>query len=276
MINFKSFFKDLKSDAMSSYKYNVSDLEFLVAEILGKSRTELSIVETITKAEMMKVITGVHKLKKGLPLEIIIGHSEFFNSKILVNKYVLSPRPETELLVEKAISVIKEKLKSTSIVKVLDICSGSGAIGISLKKELGDNIILDSADISKKAIDLAKKSAAINKVNINFIKSDMFSNIVEKYDVVISNPPYIETNLIKTLEKKVQKYDPYISLDGGKDGLDFYRVLAKNEHIAKDGVMLLEIGFDQAEKVLELMKDFRKKEVIKDLEKNDRIIYLEK
>ena len=160
---------------------------------------------------------------------------------------------------------------------MLDICTGSGAIGVSIAKNV-TNVNVTMSDISENALMIAKKNAKTNEVldKCKFIKSDMFQNIEEKYDVIISNPPYIKSKIIKTLEKEVQN-EPLIALDGGDDGLDFYKIIIQTsyKHLKKNGILALEIGYDQKEEVINLIKENEKYMNIyskKDLAGNDRII----
>ena len=177
------------------------------------------------------------------------------------------PRPETELLVYNA------KPYLTKESKVLDLCTGTGAIAIAIKKETGASVF--ALDVSDSALSLAKENANSLQAEINFIKSDMFESLTEKdFDVIISNPPYIKSEDIKSLQSEVKNFEPILALDGGQDGLDFYKNIAKNakKHLKKGGILLLEVGFDQAEMVKNLLTDFEKVEIIKDYENIERII----
>lgn len=171
-------------------------------------------------------------------------------------------------------------------IKILDLCTGSGAIAISIAKLTSNNVgvyaygdpQITATDISEKALKIAKTNAKNNNVQnkIKFIKSDMFENINGKFDVIISNPPYIETNTIKTLSKEVQN-EPKLALDGGQDGLDFYRIIAKNAHkyLNKNGIIMLEIGYNQRKTVTKIFEDTKKYKNIeykKDYSNNDRMI----
>lgn len=218
-----------------------------------------------------KFFEGIELLKSGTPLQYITNNQEFMKLDFYVDSNVLIPQPDTEILVEEVINSCKERK-----VSVLDLCTGSGAIGVSIAKYT-DSIVTMS-DISKNALEIAKRNAVSNSVvdKCNFVLSDMFKNIEGKFDVIVSNPPYIKTKVINTLEAEVQN-EPNIALDGGEDGLDFYRVIAKNayKYLNKDGILALEIGYDQKEELIRLLEETEKYTDIyskKDLGGNDRII----
>ena len=180
-------------------------------------------------------------------------------------------------MVEEIINILKNQISNEKI-NILDLCTGSGAIGISIVKYI-ENAQVTMTDISRKALEVAEKNAKNNKVidRCNFIKSNMFEDIInKKYDVIISNPPYIQSSIIKELEKEVQE-EPIIALDGGKDGLDFYKIIAKKAYnfLNDNGILALEIGYDQKENVIKLLKEQEKYVDIyskKDLSGNDRIV----
>ena len=155
---------------------------------------------------------------------------------------------------------------------VLDLCTGSGAIAVAVKKESDAKVT--ASDISANALALAKENAKLNDADIDFINSDMFAEIDGKFDVILSNPPYIEKSEIKSLQKEVKDFEPVLALDGGEDGLDYYRIIAKESknHLNAKGVLIVEIGYNQAEKVKEMLTDFSYVEIIKDYEGMDRII----
>ena len=213
-------------------------------------------------------------MRAGVPLEHITHQREFMKLNFYINENVLIPRQDTEILVEEVINIAK-RIKNP---KILDLCTGSGAIAVSLAKYLTESEIT-ATDISNKALEIAKKNAKINEVEnrITFISSDLFTNISEeKYDIIVSNPPYIKRNVIETLDEQVRK-EPYMALDGGLDGLDFYRKIIKNsyEYLKYHGFLCLEIGFDQKIDVIELIENEEKFENTyskKDLFDNDRII----
>lgn len=218
----------------------------------------------------------IEEIIKGKPVQYITNNQEFMRLNFYVDENVLIPQPDTEILVEEVIKSIDIKEN----IEILDMCTGSGCIGISLAKNI-KNTKVTLVDISKEAIEIAKKNAIQNEVEnkITFIQSDMFENVKGKFDIIVSNPPYIKTDIIQTLDKQVQN-EPHIALDGGEDGLDFYKILINEAHkyLKKDGKIFLEIGYDQKQEIESLAKQskhYKKIETIKDLSQNDRVIILE-
>ena len=207
------------------------------------------------------------------PMQYILNHAEFMGLDFYVDENVLIPRPDTEILVEKVISHFGE----TSF-EFLDIGTGSGCIPISILANC-KNACGISADISEKAIDVAKKNAESNKVTerLDFINIDILNDFPEgKFDCIVSNPPYIESEVVETLMPDVREFEPHLALDGGADGLTFYRRIAdKGYDSLKDGGLLaFEIGYNQGESVSRIMneKGYRNTEVIKDIAGNDRVV----
>ena len=219
----------------------------------------------LNSEEEKTYITLLKKVNDGYPLQYITNKQQFMGEEFYVDKNVLIPQPDTEILVEKTIEIAKENKAN----KILDLCTGSGAIAISLKKYL-PNIEVTASDISKKALEVANKNAKSLNTTINFIESDMFKNINDKFDIIVSNPPYIKTDVINTLDKDV-KHEPIIALDGGSDGLKFYKAIRKDveKYLKENGTVIMEIGFDQKEEVLNL---FEGAICIKDYENRDRVV----
>lgn len=248
----------------------------LMQYVLKQTRQYIIVndLNQISKEDEERYFVGISKLRAGVPLEHITHQREFMKLNFYINENVLIPRQDTEILVEEVINIAK-RIKNP---KILDLCTGSGAIAVSLAKYLTESEIT-ATDISNKALEIAKKNAKINEVEnrITFISSDLFTNIPEeKYDIIVSNPPYIRRNVIETLDEQVRK-EPYMALDGGLDGLDFYRKIIKNsyEYLKYHGFLCLEIGFDQKIDVIELIENEEKFENTyskKDLFDNDRII----
>lgn len=248
----------------------------LLEATLKKSREYLMIYDTkeITSMERDKYIRNVKRLITGEPLQYITGKQEFMKLNFLVTKDVLIPRADTEILVEEVIKIAENKTNPV----ILDMCTGSGAIAVSLAKYV-KNVKVYATDISGKALEIAKKNAEFNGVknNIKFIESNLFDKIKDKkFDIIVSNPPYIETDTIKKLTKDVQN-EPKIALDGGKDGLDFYRKIADNGYkfLNRQGYICLEIGYNQriaVRKIMENKKRYVNIECLKDLCGNDRVI----
>lgn len=216
---------------------------------------------------------GIELLKKGTPFQYITNHQEFMGLSFYVDSNVLIPQPDTEVLVEEVLDILK---KDTNKKSILDLCTGSGAIGVSIAKYSECSVTM--SDISKNALEIAKKNATSNEVidKCNFVLSDMFEDIDKKFDIIVSNPPYIKTKVINTLDKEVQN-EPQLALDGGEDGLNFYRIIAENayKYLNKDGILALEIGYEQKEEVIALLEKVGQYTDIyckKDLGDNDRII----
>ena len=199
-----------------------------------------------------KLEEGLKRLKQGEPVQYIIGNVNFYGNTLKVTKDVLIPRFETELLVNKTINYIKEYLNKE--VKILDIGTGSGAIAITLKKEL--NCSIDAIDISEKALKLAKKNAKNNKTDINFFKSDVFHAVKDKYDVIISNPPYISID--EEIEDIVKNNEPHIALFAKNKGLEFYERILKeaNKYLNNKALIAFEIGRYQGKEIIEIAKKY--------------------
>ena len=214
----------------------------------------------------------IKKLINGTPLQYITHVQQFMGLDFYVDENVLIPQPDTEILVEESIKLINKK----QTVEVLDLCTGSGAIAVSIGHYCRQAKVI-ATDISKSAINVARKNASTNNVNINFIESDLFNQISDcKFDFIISNPPYIETDVINTLSEDV-KNEPYIALNGGKDGLDFYKKILNEAHnyLKQNGYLLLEIGYNQARAIRNLQHNNLKlvtQQPIKDLAGNDRVM----
>lgn len=214
---------------------------------------------------------GINMRLRHVPLQHIIGHTGFMGLDFKVSRDVLIPRQDTETLVETVLDREKDHA-----ISILDLCTGSGCIAVSLKK-LGGYSQVAASDLSDKAIGLAMRNASINDTEIRLIKSDLFKDIDGRFDVIVSNPPYIPTEEIETLSPEVRDHDPRMALDGGADGLDIYRRIVSEcrDVLNAGGRLYMEIGFDQAAAVGALMKEanFRDIEVVKDLAGKDRVIF---
>lgn len=219
-----------------------------------------------------------------LPLQHITGHQEFMGFDFFVNENTLIPRQDTEILAEKALEYIRKymDLKSANSdntgVSIMDMCTGTGCIGIAIAKLL-PNIRVTGADVSDKALEVAEKNRKnLSADNISFVKSDIFDNIDSniKYDFIISNPPYIKTGDIKNLMEEVRLHEPFIALDGSEDGLYFYRKITgeAGKRLKEGGYLMYETGCDQAQEVSSIMKDagFCNIKVFKDLAGHDRVV----
>ncbi|HIU80209.1 MAG TPA: peptide chain release factor N(5)-glutamine methyltransferase [Candidatus Coproplasma excrementipullorum] len=247
-----------------------SDAEWIYSLVLNIPRSQLEDKERVVKpSEAKKVEEIVHKRLTGRPLWYVIGDTEFYGCKIKVDERALIPRPETEILAEHAIKTVEEG------DKVLDLCTGSGCIAIAIAKNCaGKRVQVTASDVSDAAIMLAKENANYNSVDITFIQSDLFSKIHGRFNLIVCNPPYIKTSEIPALQREVRDWEPRIALDGGEDGLDFYRRLAReiSRYIAKGGMLMLEVGEGQAEEVLKLFEKRDYAMVVKDYQGVDRIL----
>jgi release factor glutamine methyltransferase len=207
-----------------------------------------------------------------MPLTKIFNHTSFYGYDFYVDKNVLSPRQETEQVVEEAIKFIKNI--NSEKTKVLDLMTGSVAIAVTIAKQTRAKIF--ASDISEQALSVAKKNARDLKAKIKFIESDIFNGIKKiKFDIIVSNPPYIPSRDILSLDDEVKKYDPILALDGGEDGLYFYREIAEKayDYLKPNGLLVLEIGEDQGQSVKKLLqKSFENIRIKKDYSGNERIV----
>ncbi len=248
MIDFKNFRLSLKQ----KFKQNGLDskeVDLIICEVLKVDFSRLILLEKISLHSYLKISGIVRQRLKNKPLTKIFHKAYFYGLDFYVNNDVLSPRQETEILVENALKFIKN-----DNLKVLDLCTGSGAIAISIAKN--SNAKVFASDISPKALKVAKLNAKLNSADVKFIKSDLLDNIDEKFDIIISNPPYIETETIASLDKEVKCYDPILALDGGADGLRFYKKIIEkiDNYLLENGKILFEIGYNQQESVNLLLK----------------------
>lgn len=225
--------------------------------------------EDITQDAQKEYEIAVQKRAEHIPLQYIIGEQEFTGLRFKVNSNVLIPRQDTETLVEQVLKIVKPGMK------VLDLCTGSGCVLISVLKNAPELTGMGS-DISKTALLVAKENAKLHEVDAEWVRSDLFDNITETFDVIMANPPYIPTGEILSLMPEVRDFEPENALDGGADGLDFYRKIAGQvkDYLNPGGYVYMEIGYDQGEAVSELMRNagFTEVEVIKDLARNDRVV----
>lgn len=211
----------------------------------------------------------IKKRAERVPLQYITGEQEFMGLTFHVNSNVLIPRQDTETLVEEAIKLVEPGMS------ILDMCTGSGCIIISILKKCS-GIQGTGSDISKQALNVAKENAKLNNVAVDFERSDMFENLSDKYDMIVSNPPYIRSDVVPTLMPEVCEFEPLDALDGHEDGLYFYRKIIKEckSFLNEDGKILFEIGNDQGQAVSDMLTyaGFRNVRVIKDLAHNDRVV----
>lgn len=245
------------------------DAEWIYSLTLGIPRSELSQERIVSPAESKKIASIVAERLTGRPLWYIIGDVDFCGCKIKVDERVLIPRPETEELAEIAIKAVEEG------DKVLDMCTGSGCLAIAIAKGCaGKNISVTAADVSDAALMLAKENANLNSAVVHFVQTDLFENIRGRFNLIVCNPPYIRTEEVAALAREVKDFEPRIALDGGEDGLDFYRRLAKdiNRYVARGGMLILEVGEDQAADVLRIFEKRDYAIVVKDMEGKDRFL----
>ena len=248
---------------------NTDALELLCIT-LNKDKVFVLSDINILEEDRLKYFANLEKRLNGEPMQMFYGYTEFLGVKISFNQNTLSPRLETELLADKIIKDINTKKRK---IKVLDICSGSGCIGLSIKKYTNQEVVL--SDISDFAISHIKENAIYNGLDVRVIKSDMFKNLKDQFDVIVSNPPYLKTEELKDLEKEVELYDPKLALDGGFDGLYFYKVIAQNVNsfLKQNGDLYLEIHHLLGSEIKDLfVNKFEKVEIIKDYSGKDRFV----
>ena len=274
----KAFCMDPKIDAQELYCYLTG---------LDKVSLFLKAEEEVDPEIEEKYMALIRRRAERIPLQHITGVQEFMGYTFKVNPHVLIPRQDTETLVTEAAKTIQstpreklsffEKLKGRKEWDVLDLCCGSGAVGISLAK-ICSNVKVTATDISAEAVETAEANAEDLRVKVRFLTGDMFEPVKgRKFDMIVSNPPYIRTNMISILQEEVKDHEPLNALDGGRDGLDFYRTIVEKaaDFLKPEGFLLVEIGHDQGEDLRKMLKDSGKYSpavVIKDLPGRDRVV----
>ena len=231
----------------------------------------------LTEEDEQKYFQLINKhIKDDTPLSHLVGFEYFYDRKFKVTSDVLSPRMETEELVYKVIDYIRKN--NLTNIKILDLCTGSGIIGITLKKELEEfDVKILASDISSRALTVAKENASSLEADISFVESDLFSNIQDKFDIIVSNPPYIANDDKKTIKENVLNYDPHLALFADEEGMYFYRnIIEKSRpYLNEKGIMFFEIGYDQKEKIITLGENNKFETVVyKDINGRDRIAVL--
>ena len=252
---------------------------FLLMYMLDESPQLFSnnLSEQMSKENEDKYFSLIEKhIEEDVPLSHLAGFEYFYDRKYKVTKDVLSPRMETEELIYKVIEYVKATNRNN--LKILDLCTGSGIIAITLKKELEQlSVDILASDISEKAIEVAKENARNHSADIRFIQSDIFNNIDVRFDIIVSNPPYIDRKDEVTMQDNVLKYDPHLALFAEEEGMYFYRKIIEqaNDYLNKNGAIFFEIGYDQKEKILKLadMNGYSA-EVYKDINGRDRMAFL--
>ena len=258
----------LKKNEITSPKQNA---ENIISHVLQINRLDiyLHLEKELSKAQYISILEITARRKKHEPLQYILGETEFYGYKLKVSNNVLIPRPETELLVEKIIH--EEK----NINSILDIGTGSGAIAIALAKNM-NKIRIDAVDLLEPVLKIAQQNANLNNVEINFFQSDIYENITDKFDLIISNPPYISQEEYELLPEEIKDHEPKSALQAENNGLYFYKKILQNakEHLTESGKIYFEIGYGQAEEITEIAKKngFSNIQVYKDLNGFDRIM----
>ena len=266
--------KLLKEKNIPTY---ILDSELLLSKSLNKSREEIliNLEQNMNKKALTEFNKYLIRRSRKEPIAYLLGEKEFWSKKFFVNKNTLIPRPETELLVEKLVTIFKKKK-----ITILDIGTGTGCIIVSLLSELKSSKGI-AIDISNKAIKLAKKNACKFNLSdrIKFLIKSFKDFYGKKFDLIVSNPPYIKSKDIKNLSEDIKKFEPRMALDGGNDGLDLIKkIIYKSKKILKfNGTLALEIGNEQIKKVSKILIDnkFRIKYVIKDYRNNVRCVLAE-
>ena len=251
----KKYTEELKT-LFASEGIDESDAEWLVSVKSGVPRSELAESDKMllpSEVREMDAIAG--ERMGGKPLWYILGRADFYGYEIKVDGRVLIPRPETELLAEMAVKTAEKG------DKVLDLCTGSGCIAVAVAKEgqkLGKDLAVTASDVSEDALEVARENAEKNGASVTFVKSDFLDGVKGKYNIIVCNPPYIKSGDITGLQREVKDFEPLSALDGGEDGLDFYRRLAKDapRKLAKGGTILMECGAGQAQEIVKLFKKF--------------------
>lgn len=248
------------------------DAWYLLEFVTGISRAQyfMRMMERITPEQKEKYLEYLELRSQYIPLQHITGVQEFMGLDFFVNEHVLIPRQDTEVLVETVLKDLQPQMH------ILDMCTGSGCILLSLLK-LGKEVTGYGVDLSKDALEVARKNAKALEVEAKFLQSDLFENVDDTYDVIVSNPPYIRTSVIEELQAEVKYHDPFMALDGKEDGLYFYRKIVEDSprFLKKDGKLYFEIGHDQGQDVKTLMENagFSKVMVKKDLAGLDRVVF---
>ena len=251
---------------------------FLLMYMLDEMREfNENLVLELTEEDEQKYFQLINKhIKDDTPLSHLVGFEYFYDRKFKVTSDVLSPRMETEELVYKVIDYIRKN--NLTNIKILDLCTGSGIIGITLKKELEEfGVEIIASDISSRALAVAKENASSLEADISFVESDLFSNIKDKFDIIVSNPPYIAYDDKETIKENVLNYDPHLALFADEDGMYFYRNIVEEarQYLTEKGIIFFEIGYNQKEKINILGKNNGFEIVVyKDINGRDRIAVL--
>lgn len=260
--------ENLKKKFRSS-SVDETDAEWIVSIVTGIKRSELGGDSRVKSSHIDKIDELAAERIKGKPLSYVLGNTDFYGYEIKVDERVLIPRPETEELVSEVLKVVK------NTDKVLDLCTGSGAIALVINKKSGASVT--ATDISEAALEVAKENFKQFDAAVETRLIDLYGDLSEKFDIIVSNPPYIKTEEIDTLDKEVKDYEPRIALDGGEDGLDFYRRICEGakQRLNEHGKLFLEAGYGEAEEIKKMLENDFNVEIIKDISGIDRIIKAE-
>ena len=257
------------SEIVKKYSsFNSYDILVNLSYIFDITPTQASFKD-YSKKDCERINEVFLRLSDGEPLQYILNKAYFYSRTFYVDNRVLIPRFDTEILVEQAIKIINEKKFNSC----LDLCCGSGAIGITINLET--NIKTDLTDISTDALEVSSKNAKDLGANVNIYQSDLFNSINKKYDIIVSNPPYIALSDIKTLEVKVKDFEPHLALDGKEDGLYFYRRIIEEapNYLNKNGYICFEVAELQSESVKKLLKNnFKNVRIVKDFNNINRVV----
>lgn len=264
---------------MSGDEYAKYERKVLLEEVLGLTYMQMLMngEEEVVPEKEKEYLHLIERRCEHYPLQYLLGYAHFMDYTFYVNENVLIPRNDTEILVEQANEILDKLFgKNNEDVHVLDLCCGSGCIGISLKL-YHKNINLHLSDVSKEALEITKKNLEKYEIEAEITCDSLFDSISEKMDVIVSNPPYIESQVIDTLMPEVKEYEPMLALDGGVDGLDFYKEIIEKapDYLNASGYLMFEIGYNQGEAVSSLMieKGFTDVVVKKDYAGLDRVVY---
>lgn len=247
------------------------DARLLLEEVCGTDHNTLLCHgdREVSEAEEKQYRKALEQRAVHVPLQHLLGYQDFMGLRFQVNEHVLIPRQDTEILVEEAMRYLHDGMR------ILDLCTGSGCILLSLLHYSND-CEGTGVDISKEALQVAALNAELLGIKADFLKSDLYEKVTGKFDLLVSNPPYIERKVIPTLMEEVREYDPYIALDGGEDGLDFYRRIigGAQDYLKRGGQILMEIGSGQAQAVSELLREagFKEIDVCRDFAGLDRVV----
>ena len=247
------------------------DARLLLEEICGTDHNTLLCHgdREVSEKEEEQYRKTIEQRAQHVPLQHILGYQDFMGLRFHVNEHVLIPRQDTEILAEEAMRYLHDGMR------ILDLCTGSGCILLSLLHYSND-CEGTGVDISKEALQVAALNAELLGIKADFLKSDLYEKVTGKFDLLVSNPPYIERKVIPTLMEEVREYDPYIALDGGEDGLDFYRRIigGAQDYLKRGGQILMEIGSGQAQAVSELLREagFKEIDVCRDFAGLDRVV----